>query len=130
MRTIKVLGMKAVSSSNLSQLRSNVAVAAAAGAASATAVAGSTHSGNTITYHNDTVRSVKSVIAVSTPSLSVSGRPGVRHHHHQLVSASAMGTPASAPRSGKRSTPSSVKRRNKVARRDSAKRILAYNSQR
>ena len=78
-------------------------------------------------------RSIKSVMAVSTPALSgVSGRIPRQHHVHATAT---MQTHLSAPRSaatggGKRSTPSSVKRRNKVARRDSAKRILAYNSQR
>ena len=79
-----------------------------------------------VTKSNLFCRSVKSVMAISTPAMSVSGRIP-RHHVHGT-------TPVSVPRSaamgGKRSTPSSVKRRNKVARRDSAKRILAYNSQR
>jgi hypothetical protein len=54
----------------------------------------------------------------------------------QMIHGVPMGPPSGGPGTtgrttgGKRSTPSSVKRRSKVARRDSAKRILAYNSQR
>ena len=80
----------------------------------------------TQTNSNARCRSVKSVMAVSTPAMSVSGRTP-RHHH---VGATPVSAPRSAATGGKRSTPSAVKRRNKVARRDSAKRILAYNSQR
>ena len=60
MRTIKSLGMKAVSSSNLSQLRSNVATATAASV-----------SGSTITYHNDTVRQDSQIGVLETRHMSL-----------------------------------------------------------